>query len=586
MNNLITTLNSKFSHSSLSVRYLQKFVEDEIYKPDIIEFTINQHVDDIVRAIYEGDYQMIAFSCYIWNYEMTLKIAEDIKMVSPETILIFGGPEVSYKPEDIMGEFGFIDYIISGEGELTYRDLCEHIFLNSKPLDSIRGLTYRNEVVISNESQELINNLDIVPFPYDDLSDLENRKIYYESSRGCPYNCQYCLSSMTGRLRFFSFERVKSDLKFFLDSEVEQIKFVDRTFNANPKRALEIFKFLHENDNGITNFHFEMVASLIDSDTLKFLEKVRTGLFQFEIGVQTTNDEAISAIDRNIEFKNISEIVKLLSSYKNIHLHLDLIAGLPYENYESFLNSFEDVYDLRPEKLQLGFLKLLKGSGLRINSDKYGYIYSKHAPYEVFKNDYISFNELISLKYLENILDSYYNSNYFKHSLDIIVKSHYNRAVEFYVEFSLYWKENRLFDKPHKHIRLYEILMEFYTKKEFSNLSAFKELVKHDYFSYNQKAPFGVFDISVSKSFTNSCYSFLKDSEELREWLIDSNNESPKSLLKRLKFINFDYDIFEIINLNSLNVQLKPTIVMYDYNVDNKTFDKSKSIDVTGYIGE
>ena len=515
---------------------------------------------------------------------MTLKIAEDLKIVSPEMIIVFGGPEVSYKPEEIMKKYDFIDYIIAGEGELTYKALCEYICKSNVSLSSINGLTYRSKEITRNPDRTLISDLDIIPFPYDDLSDLENRKIYYESSRGCPFNCQYCLSSLTGRVRFFSLDRVKRDLKFFLDHELEQIKFVDRTFNANPKRALEIFKFLHDNDNGITNFHFEIVATLLDEETLKFLKEVRVGLFQFEIGVQTTNAETMSAIKRNIEFVKISETVEVLSSYKNIHLHLDLIAGLPYENYESFLNSFEDVYALRPEKLQLGFLKLLKGSGLRINSDMYGYVYSKQAPYEIFSNDYISFDELIKLKNFEEILELYYNSNRFRHSIEMTIKSHYNRAVDFYIDFSSYWKENGLFDKPHKLIKLYDILIEFYKEKVFENIDAFKELVKHDYFLNNQKAPFGVFDISNSKAFTKACYDFVKDFDKLRKWLEDAEGLSPKLLLKRLKFISFNYDILSMIKSDFTDIDSTDRIIMYDYHISYKIFEKSKVIDVTNYI--
>ncbi len=584
MNNLITTLNSKFSHSSLAIRYLQKFVEEETYKPNLIEFTINQHVDDIVREIYEGNYDVIAFSCYIWNYEMILKIAEDLKTVSPEKKIIFGGPEVSYRPNEIMEKYKFVDYIISGEGEITYKELCEYIFLSKGKLCEIDGITYKDESVIENKPRALITDLDIVPFPYSDLIELENRKIYYESSRGCPFNCQYCLSSMTGRVRSFSIERVKKDLQFFIDKEVEQIKFVDRTFNADPKRALEIFKYLHENDNGVTNFHLEMVASLLDEETLEFLSTVRIGLFQFEIGVQTTNTDTIAAIKRNIEFVKISDRVKKLSEFKNIHLHLDLIAGLPHENYESFLNSFEDVYALRPEKLQLGFLKLLKGSGLRVNANEYGYIYSKQAPYEIFKNDYISFDELIKLKYLEEILEMYYNSGRFRNSLEMIIKNYYDRAVDFYIDFSMYWKENNLFDQPHKQIKLYQILKDYYEFRAFENLEGFSDIVKHDYFLNNQKAPFGVFNIENSKDFTNSCYDFVKDSGEIENMLEDTESVSPKALLKRLKFITYDYDVFKIISSDFKEVVKNNMIIMYDYHIEYKVFDKSKSIDITNYI--
>jgi len=577
MKNLLLTLNSKYSHSSLAIRYLSQYVVNESYYPTIKEYTINQHIDDIVRDIFKDDYDVIAFSCYIWNYEMTLKIAEDIKTINPDIKIIFGGPEVSYEPGSILENYDFIDYIIFGEGERSYKALCDHLFFNTGDISEIQGVAYKDESVITNDMRPLIENLDEVPFPYESLEGLTFKRLYYESSRGCPFNCQYCLSSTTGHVRYFSLERVKQDMMFFIDRKVDQVKFVDRTFNANPKRALELMMFLSENDNGITNFHFEIVASLLDDTTIKFLENVRVGLFQFEIGVQSTNEPTMVAIKRNVKFDGIARTVKKLSKYNNIHLHLDLIAGLPYEGFETFLDSFEDVYALRPEKLQLGFLKLLKGSGLRRDAELHGYVYSKQAPYEIFYNKYISYKAMIRLKYIEEIVEVYYNSNRFINSLDMIIKKYYNRAVDFYLSFSEYWLDHHLFDQPHKLIKLYEILYNFCEFNGFEEPEMLKSIMKHDYYLSNDKTPSTFFDSEKDKTFQNACYDYLK-TKATRE-------KSVKQWLKHVKFVKYEYDIINYLDKDNEMIK-RELIIMYDYDVTYQVFSKSTFEDVTHTINK
>lgn len=576
MKNLLVTLNSKYSHSSLAIRYLSQYVKNERYFPTIKEYTINQHVDDIVRDIFRNDYDMITWSCYIWNYEMILKIAADIKIINPNIVMVFGGPEVSYDPKAILEKYDFIDYIIAGEGERSYQALCDYIYHNQGQLNDMPGITYREEQVFTNSQRDLIENLDEVPFPYESLEGLEFKKLYYESSRGCPYNCQYCLSSTTGRVRYFSLERVKKDLLFFIDRNVEQVKFVDRTFNANPKRALDIFKFLAEHDNKKTNFHFEIVASLLNEETLSFLKTVRVGLFQFEIGVQSTNEETMIAIKRNVSFAGIAKSVQEISAFKNIHLHLDLIAGLPYEDFETFLGSFEDVYALKPEKLQLGFLKLLKGSGLRLNAKEHGYKFSQQAPYEIFLNDYISFKELMTLKYIEEIVDMYYNSNRFVNCLDMIIKKYYNRAVDFYLAFSKYWLDQGLFDQPHKLVRQYEILFEFCKAEEIPTLSLIQQVMRHDYYLSNAKSPSGFLDTAVDKDFQNTGYHYLKSKGE----------KSVKQWMKHVKFVAYEYDIIRYLESNYDVLNRCDLVLMYDYHVPYQVFTKSVVRDVTSVFNK
>ena len=389
---LLTTLNSKFIHTNLAIRYLKSYTKD-LVDADIREYTINNDLDYILKDIYKNDYDVILFSTYIWNVLDIVKLCENIKKVKPNTIIGLGGPEVTYDSENAMEKYPFVDYILCGEGELVFRDLVMYLQGN-KNIEDVEGIVYRNngEIVV-NRPKELLQNLDEIPSPYENLDpkEYENRIVYYETSRGCPFNCQYCLSSTLKGLRYFSIDRVKKDLKALIDARVSQIKFIDRTFNANKKFAKEIMNFLMENDNDYTTYHFEVTAHLLDDDMLEFLSNCKEGLFQFEIGVQTTNQKVLDAVGRRDDFTKLSKVVKKIASYRNIHQHLDLIAGLPYEDYASFENSFNDVFNLGIEHLQLGFLKMIKGTGVRKTANEHGYKYKDYPPYEVLYNNYISY---------------------------------------------------------------------------------------------------------------------------------------------------------------------------------------------------
>ena len=408
---LLTTLNSKFIHTNLAIRYLKSYTKD-LVDADIREYTINNDLDYILKDIYKNDYDVILFSTYIWNVLDIVKLCENIKKVKPNTIIGLGGPEVTYDSENAMEKYPFVDYILCGEGELVFRDLVMYLQGN-KNIEDVEGIVYRNngEIVV-NRPKELLQNLDEIPSPYENLDpkEYENRIVYYETSRGCPFNCQYCLSSTLKGLRYFSIDRVKKDLKALIDARVSQIKFIDRTFNANKKFAKEIMEFLMENDNGYTTYHFEVTAHLLDDDMLEFLKDCKEGLFQFEIGVQTTNQEALDAVGRRDDFEKLSYVVKTIESYQNIHQHLDLIAGLPLENLQRFSKSFDDVFRLYPKELQLGFLKLLRGTSLRKEANKYGYIYEKHAPYELIESHDLSKEDIEKIHLAEDMLQKYWNS--------------------------------------------------------------------------------------------------------------------------------------------------------------------------------
>ncbi|MBR2062791.1 MAG: cobalamin-dependent protein, partial [Anaerotignum sp.] len=383
---VLAALNAKYIHSNLALRYLSRF-QDNYKNHHIItrEFTINQRPDFIVEELFRLKPDVILFSAYIWNVETLRQLCPLLKKVMPNCMIGFGGPEVSYESENFLQENPAVDLVMRGEGELVFTKLLEYwdngIFAD---LSEIGSLTYRQNGEIRSTVQEEPLDLALLPFPYEaDFSDIQNQIIYYESSRGCPYQCGYCLSSVEQGVRFVPLEKVLPDLQKFLDARVPQVKFIDRTFNCKKSHAMAIWKYLHEHDNGVTNFHFEITADIIDQEAIDYLKQVRKGLFQFEIGVQSTNPHTIKAINRNVDFEKLAGIVKQIKAGENIHQHLDLIAGLPYEDYESFGHSFNDVYDLEPEQLQLGFLKVLKGSLMHEKAAEHGIVYKNHAPYEV-----------------------------------------------------------------------------------------------------------------------------------------------------------------------------------------------------------
>lgn len=577
MNNLLVAINAKYSHTSLAVRYLKVASKNETWSPKVLEYTINQHEDDMIRNIMSYEPHVISFSCYIWNYEMILRICKDIKTINPNIKIFLGGPEVSYDAMAILKAYDFIDVIMIGEGEATYIELCDHIY-KGKNLESVNGIVYRKDGVFKTPDRKPIDVLDQIPFPYESLEGLDHKKLYYESSRGCPYKCQYCLSSTTGRVRFFSLERVKEDMLYFLKRDVIQVKFVDRTFNADPKRALEIMKFIEKHDNQKTNFHFEIVASLLDDQTMAFLEQVRPGLFQFEIGVQTTHVQTMAAIQRNISFELLSQKVKMLLSNKNVHIHLDLIAGLPYESYDVFLNSFESVYQLKPHMLQLGFLKLLKGSGLRINQSLFGYVFSNFAPYEIFYNNYISYKELNHLKDIEGVLELYYNSGRFKNAIEMIITRHYKRSIDFYIDLADYYRGQGYFDQAHKVSYLYEILIEFYKTYCSQDILYFQEVLKYDYFlNFSKEIP--LWGNTKDKDFKNTCYDLLKD-----KTLAFDEELSPKDWLKRLSFIKFDLDVLSFIENQFEGLYKENTILVFDHKKTHNHSNIAWSYNVTKHF--
>lgn len=479
---VLAALNAKYIHSNLALRYLSRF-QDNYKKHHITtrEFTINQRPDFIVEELFRLQPDVILFSAYIWNVETLRQLCPLLKKVMPNCIIGFGGPEVSYESETFLQENPAVDLVQRGEGELVFTKLLEH-WDSGMPasLEEIGSLTFRKDGEIISTMQEEPLDLALLPFPYEeDLSDIENQIIYYESSRGCPYQCGYCLSSVEQGVRFVPLEKVLPDLQKFLDAKVPQVKFIDRTFNCKKSHAMAIWKYLHENDNGVTNFHFEITADIIDQEAIDFLKTVRKGLFQFEIGVQSTNPHTIHAINRNVNFDKLSGIVKQIKAGGNIHQHLDLIAGLPHEDYVSFGKSFNDVYGLEPEQLQLGFLKVLKGSMLHQKQKEYEIVYHDAAPYEVMTTHMLPYEDTLRLKYIEEMVETYYNSGKFLNTLGYLV-SLYETPFAFYEALSQFWLKEGCQYKALSKIGLCDVLWEFVQKNEKVDLEKFQWAMKFD----------------------------------------------------------------------------------------------------------
>lgn len=568
----LTTLNSKFIHSSLALRYIEKYCRSYIDNVYIKEYTINNHLDYILADLYKEKSDVICFSCYIWNLNEILKLAKDLKKVNPNVVIVLGGPEVSYDAKELLNKNTFVDYIVSGEGEIALKELLVAL-RDDRPTSNISGVTARVEKEIVSNHPCMIENLDDIPFPYDDFTELDNRIIYYESSRGCPFNCQYCISSTFKGVRYFSLERVKRDLKIFVDANVRQVKFIDRTFNAKKELSLEIMKYLADIDNGSINFHFEITAALVDEETLTFLETIRPGLFQFEIGIQSTNPKTRVEIQRNMKLDKIKEIVHRMVNNRNIHIHLDLIAGLPYEDYCTFLKSFDDVYSMKANKLQLGFLKLLKGSGLRDNREKYGYVFDDKAPYEVFSNDYISFEDMLKLKDIEDMVDHFYNSHRTESSIGYLLKKYYDRPSTLFVELAEFWNTKQMQHTSHAKDKDYEFLLDFYIYKGYDNVLLFKELLKYDYVSvFSGKLP-KLFNIELDKEYRNKCHEFLKDEDNIDMYLKGYKGIPAKKIINKVGFHKFIFNIVEFLAdevYDSDKLVEGDYTILFDYNTPNK----------------
>ena len=461
---LLAACNAKYIHSNLAVYNLKSCSGEYSSRVVVKEYTINQIRDDILKDIYLEQPDVVCFSCYIWNISFVRELVPDLKKILPQVEFWAGGPEVSYDAVEFLKKNPAFFGVMVGEGEETFHELAGY-YIERKPetLSGIRGVAFRDE----NKGRDIVHtgwrelmDLSKVPFAYSNLTELKNRIIYYESSRGCPFSCSYCLSSIDKKLRFRDIELVKKELKFFIDNKVPQVKFVDRTFNCKHDHAMEIWRYITENDNGITNFHFEISADLLRAEELALMKTMRPGLIQLEIGVQSTNPQTIKAIRRTMDFEKLKGIVEQIHSFGNIHQHLDLIAGLPYEGYDSFHKSFCDVYALRPEQFQLGFLKVLKGSYMMEMTGEYQILYKDREPYEVLSTAWLTYGEILRLKMVESMVEVYYNSGQFKNTL-VFLEKYFDDPFRMYEALGRFYEKKGYSEISHSRVRRYEILMEF-----------------------------------------------------------------------------------------------------------------------------
>ena len=572
MKTVLVAINAKYIHSNLAVYSLRSYARTFGYEPELLEFTINQQKDQILKGIYEAKPDLLCLSCYIWNLSYAEEIIEDIKKILPKVTIWAGGPEVSYDAPKFLKRHPEVDGIMCAEGEKTLTELISYYEIGKsqgKSLDGINGIVYQENKTIHQTPLRDIMNMDDLVFPYEDLKDFEHKIIYYESSRGCPFSCSYCLSSIDKKLRFRSFSLVEKELEFFLAHKVPQVKFVDRTFNCKKSHAMAIWTYIKEHDNGITNFHFEVAADLLTEDEIALIQTMRPGLIQLEIGVQSTNEKTLAEIHRKTDFEEITRKVKAVQKGENVHQHLDLIAGLPYENYESFGHSFNDVYALKPEQLQLGFLKVLKGSYMAEAAEGYGCVHKAKPPYEVLGTRWLSYEEILKLKGVEEMVEVYYNSGQFQKTIRAM-EHLFETAFSMYEELADFYEKNGYNEVSHTRIRRYEILQEFLQEKE-ANLEYFKQLMIFDlYARENMKTrPQWANDLSAYKM---QILDFYKKEEENPKLLTDYQGYQARQTIKMTHIEVFTYDV---INENE---EKGAYPVLFDYKKRSPLTNDAKAV--------
>lgn len=557
MNIVLTAINAKYIHSNLAVYSLKAYAEK--YKDHILiaEYTINQQIDEILMELYKKKPDVLCFSCYIWNLAYVETLIREIHKILPEVPIWVGGPEVSYDSQEVLLRLPEVTGVMKGEGEETFLELAAYYVEHSGELSEIAGITYRkdNGEIVENEWRPILN-LSTVPFVYKDMKKFANKIIYYETSRGCPFSCSYCLSSVDKCLRFRDLELVKKELQFFLDEKVPQVKFVDRTFNCKHDHAMEIWTYIHEHDNGITNFHFEVSADLLNEEELELIKKMRPGLIQLEIGVQSTNPDTIREIKRTMRFDKVAQIVKRIGKYGNVHQHLDLIAGLPYEDYQSFGKSFDDVYALSPEQLQLGFLKVLKGSYMKEHEEEYGLVHKSLPPYEVLYTKWLPYEDVLKLKQVEEMVEVYYNSGQFSYTLSHLVKV-FASPFEFYERLGAYYEEHGLHLVSHSRVSRYEILLEFAKKYDKEREELYRELLIFDlYLRENMKnRPVFAGEYTVEKE---ELSSFYENESKEHQYLRGYEQYDKRQMRKMTHMERFRYDVVG-------NGEKKETVILFDY---------------------
>ena len=588
---LLAAVNAKYIHSNLAVYSLKAYAGDPAV--EIGEYTINQQKDDILMDIYKRRPDILCLSCYIWNLDYIEEIVTEIGKLRPDMPIWLGGPEVSYDAQEVLRRLPCVKGVMKGEGEKTFKEICQiyrkeyeestgelsteteknpcgyqsenvdNLWKKSenvdKQLKGVMGITFRMEDAFIDTPWRPIMDLSEVPFVYNHMEDFEHKIIYYETSRGCPFSCSYCLSSVDKRLRFRDIELVKKELQFFLDHKVPQVKFVDRTFNCKHDHSIAIWKYIMEHDNGITNFHFEIAADILNEEELKLLEQMRPGLVQLEIGVQSTNPKTIKEIHRVMDFEKVSRIVRRIQDKGNVHEHLDLIAGLPYEDVKSFAHSFDDVYALKPEQLQLGFLKVLKGSFMQEHQEEYGIVHKAHPPYEVLYTKWISYEDVLRLKGIEEMVEVYYNSRQFTNTMEELEKE-YDSSFSMYDRLAAYYEAHNYNAVQHKRSARYQILLDYVRQYHNEKEDVFREVLTYDYYlRENAKSrPKFAGESLVAKDVARA---FYEKEEETHMYLSDYGKYDRNQMRKMTHLEYFKladtYILFDYQNRNPLNQEAR-----------------------------
>jgi len=580
---LLAAINSKYIHMNPAVYSLRTYAlgsgalnagNAEIA---IAEYTINQPMDEILGDLYERKPDVIGFSCYIWNWQMTKELMVEVKKLLPQTDIFLGGPEVSYEAEKIMEQYGranaetgngpVIRGIILGEGEKTFCELVEHYAQREDHnlLQDIKGLLLDTGYTGVREPLSFSE----IPFLYEEqrlsgkgLQDFQNKIIYYESSRGCPFRCSYCLSSIDKTLRLRNVNRVLPELQFFLDCKVPQVKFIDRTFNCNRAHAMAIWQYLTEHDNGVTNFHFEIAAELITEEELELFQKMRPGLIQLEIGVQTTNPKTLKAIHRSADMTHLSQIVERIRAGHNIHVHLDLIAGLPEEDYESFVHSFNEVYAMKPEQLQLGFLKVLKGTEISLRKEEYGLVHQSIPPYEVLYTKWISYEEIRKLKRVEEMVELYYNSNQFIHTLAALV-TQVETPFDLYEKLAEHYETHGYFINTPARVKRYDVLFEFACGLVPEQKELFRELLTYDFYLRENAKSRPAFCRDLTGDY-EVIRQFYEQEEAAPHYLKEYAQYHARQVMKMTHMEMFHYPVWQQ-DADEWKQLEHPVMVLYDY---------------------
>lgn len=571
---LLIAVNAKYIHSNPAVYSLRAYAQAALGNQpevgiEIAEYTINQNTENILADIYRHRPDIAAFSCYIWNWNTIQELLPELPKLLPDTKLWLGGPEVSFHAEKILAQYTQLTGIMVGEGEETFTQLVRFYHAPKGQLQDIPGLVLPQGRTQPRE----LTDMSKLPFLYEDLGKFQNRIIYYESQRGCPFRCAYCLSAIDKSVRLRDIETVKKELRYFLDHKVSQVKFIDRTFNCNAAHALAIWRYLLENDNGVTNFHFEIAADLMTEEELEVLKQMRPGLIQLEIGVQSTNEQALHAINRYMSLEHLRQVVDKIHSFHNIHQHLDLIAGLPYEDYDSFVTSFNDVYAMRPQQLQLGFLKVLKGSPIEEKAEEYGIVYNSRPPYEVLYSRWIPYDDVLRLKGIEEMVELYYNSCQFTHTLPVLEKE-FSSPFALYEALSQYYEEKGYYINTPARAYRYQVLLEFAQQKAPARSELYAQLLTFDmYLRENLKSrPAFAPCWQQGEEEKEQVRAFYRQEAQTPQYLTGYEGYQPQQLMKMTHIEYFTYPVW--LENEEMTQLSQKTAILFDYQKrDPLTYD-------------